>query len=160
MASNRREILHEAIGITLAVHPIRILVARMRIIVAIAACGTRTTLCIGVTIRTVAVVANLLTSGTLKPTLRIATTVVAIRIHVADIWIKVAIASARITAGLIFRHAMPITIAVVAIYWSIRGTTLSTPWITGTLIAIRIHVAGIRIIVAIARTGFRACIRV
>ena len=160
MASNRREILHEAIGITLAVHPIRILVARMRIIVAIAACGTRTSLSIGVAIRAVPIVTNLVTRGALYPTLRVAAAVFAIRIDVASIGVVVAIASARITAGLILGNAMPITIAVVAIYWSIRGTTLSTPWITGTLIAIRIHVAGIRIIVAIARTGFRACIRV
>ena len=51
---------------------------RIRVVVAIAASGARTTLCIGVAIGTVAIVTNLVAGGALNPTLRITTAVVAV----------------------------------------------------------------------------------
>ena len=105
--------LRSAFRITTAVVTVPILLTDSRIIVTIAANGIWAGLYISMAIRSVAVVANLLTWRTLKPALRITTAVVTVPILLTDSRIIVTIAANGIWTGLYIRMAIR-SVAIVA----------------------------------------------
>jgi hypothetical protein len=75
-----RRTLNPALRIATALVAVRVLLTGIGVVVAIASTGPGTRLSIGVAIRSMAIIANLMVRGTLDPTLRITTAVVAIRV--------------------------------------------------------------------------------
>ena len=111
-------------------------------------------------IRSIAIVTNLVTRRTLYPALRITTAIVAVRILLTDSRVIVAIASTRITTGLILGDAMPIPVAVVTEDRRLGGTWRSALRITVAVVTVRILLTDSRVVVTIASSGARTSLRI
>ena len=105
------------------------------------------------TISSASIVTNLVASWALRSAFRITTAVVTVPILLTGIRVVVAIASTRITAGLVVRYAMPIPVAVITEDGRLRRTGRSAFRITIAVVTVPILLTDSRIIVTIAANG-------